>query len=237
LDHHSGAVQAGASLALTVITIVYVSITGKLLREATEARLAAGRPELAVFVKLWEGGVNFLILCIQNAGPGPALNIRLSKDWGFKERDMIIALDQVGLFTQGVRYLAPGETREHFLVNLAGNLEELKQQALLISATYGDRSGIEHHRVFTIDFGEWENMSRIGGAPPIYTLAEEVKELKRDIGQLVSGSNKPHVIVESYDQYKRREQAEHISWKLERLPAEDQAEIEQWIDGKLPPKG
>jgi hypothetical protein len=231
LEANSGAIAGIYSLVLTVITACYAYLTWRLLKESQEMRLAAARPELAIYTTPYEGAMSLVMLRLENVGRGPAYNLRLTTNIDFRPEGRRTALRDIGLFRKGLGYFAPGQRIEHFLVSMIGKLEELKKTPLEITAVYNDSAGQEYSRTFTIDFGEMENLSRIG-KPPLHELADLAKEVQKDIHNIATGFSKPHILSEPAVDYERRLESEYLAFRIETLSDEDRAEIEELVSRK-----
>src|SRR5215213_10256430 len=231
LEANSGSIAGISSLILTVITACYAYLTWRLLTESQEMRLAAARPEVAIYIAPQEGAMSLIMLRLENVGRGPAYDLRLTTNIDFKPESRRTALRDIGLFRKGLGYFAPGQRIEHFLVSLIGKLEELKKAPLEITAVYRDSVDKEYSRTFIIDFGEMENLTRIG-KPPLHELADLTKEIQRDIHNITTGFSKPHILSEPAVDYERRLESQYLAFRIEALSDEDRAEIEELVSEK-----
>lgn len=229
LESQSGTLAGLSSILLTFITAWYAYLTWRLLKENQQMRLASIRPELAIYIKPYEGAMPFVILCIENVGPGPAYEIAFSMDRDFLDGRR--SLREVGPFKTGLRYFAPGRRLEHFLVSVIGKLEELKKEPFTISAEYRDALGRSYQQAFVIDFSELENLSQIG-SPPLYEIAKAATALQKDVGHLATGFHKMTILTEPVIDYARRVQSDYLSLRIERLTDEDREELGRLIEEK-----
>lgn len=230
LESHSGGISALSSMLLTIITIVYVYLTGRLVRESQAMRSAMLQPELAIYLHSLEGSLNFIILRIENVGSAAAHKIHLATDRPFEtagKQD----LRELGIFKKGVNYLAPKQRIDHFLVNLIGKLEELGKQPLIISASYEDAAGKLRKEEFALDFKEMENLACIG-VPPMNEIANSVKKLQEDFGRIATGFNKLQILTEPAADYRHLMDSQSLAWRLEKLSPEQLKEIEALIAEK-----
>ena len=228
LDAHSGAVAGLSSLLLTIITASYVYLTWKLLRETQAARAEAKRPELAVYLRPSDVGMSFLVLCIENVGSGAAYDVRFTTNVDFRG-DHHTPLRQVGPFKKGLSYFAPRQRIDHFLTGVVGILDDLKKQPLEIIATYDSSVGTKCTQSFVLDFGEFENLSRIG-EPPLQKIASAVDQLQKDVHHLTTGFRKPVVLTERLDEHQSRHRSEFLYLKIRQLSETDREELEALVD-------
>jgi hypothetical protein len=185
------------------------------------------RPEIAIYLYPHEGALNCVLLRIENIGSGPAYQVRLNTDRPFQTEDGI-DLREVGVFRKGLNFLAPKQRVEHFLVNIIGKFEKLIESPLRISAEYKDGLGTQHKQEFVLDFGELQDLSRLG-TPPLYEIATSTKKIQDDLGKLATGFNKLQVLTEPLSAYQHRREAQSLSWRLERLTKEQLDEVQQMI--------
>ena len=228
LNSNSGAIGALSSVLLTVITIVYVYLTGRLAKESQEARLAMLRPELAVYLAPYEGSPLFILLCIENIGSGPAYRLRLGLDSPFKREDGV-DIREIGMFSRGLNYLAPRQKIEHFLVSAADKADQLTNIRLKVLTEYEDSLHKSYRREFALDFGEiLQNISRLG-TPPLYGIADAAKKIQEDLHRLATDLHKPQVLTKPLADYQHGLKADLLAARLERLTREQLEEIQSLI--------
>ncbi len=231
LNTNSSAVTAVATILLVVITAIYVWLTGRLVHENRELRMASNRPDIGVSIGLHEAHINIINLLIENIGNGPAYNVRLIADRPFKvhgDRD----INDVGPFKSGIALLARGQRMEIFLENAIGNYDRLKQETFAIKATWADATGLTYDRLFEIRFDEYNNVTRIG-TPPLYSIASDLEKLQKAATRIASGQSRLKVISESAAEALQREGAE-LTWaRFQSLPVNEQREIGELIKSKV----
>lgn len=230
LNANSSAVTAVATILLVVITARYVWLTGRLVKENRELRMASNRPDIGISIGLHEAHINIINLLIENIGNGPAYNVRLVADRPFKvhgDRD----INDVGPFKSGLALLARGQRMEIFIENAIGNYDRLKHEHFAIEATWADATGSTYERRFDIRFDEYNNVTRIG-TPPLYSIASNLEKLQKAATQIASGHSRVKVISETASQALLREGAE-LTWaRFRSLPADEQKEIGALIKSK-----
>jgi hypothetical protein len=230
LNSNSGAIGALSAVVLTIITAVYVYLTGRLAKESQAMRLAMLQPELAVYLCSAEGAPLFLLLRIENIGSGPAYRLRFSTDRPFQAENGV-DLRELGIFRKGLNFLAPKQRIEHFLVSVIGKLDQLIKVPLKISIEYRDVLGKNHTRDFVLDFGEFENISTLG-TPPLHEIASAAKKIQEYLHHLVTGTSKLQVLTESLSAHQHHLNAQSLARRLERLAPEQLEEIKQSIADK-----
>src|SRR5690349_21458187 len=126
LNRNSGAFNVVFSLLVTVATVFYAILTRRLVQETVQMREAQTEPSVVVRVEPHQIHLNLVMLIIENAGSGPAFDVRLSADPDFRT-DTKQPLSALGFFKHGFRYLAPRQQIQTFLINLIGKGEEIER--------------------------------------------------------------------------------------------------------------
>jgi len=229
LNSNSGAIGALSAVVLTIITAVYVFLTGWLAKESQAMRLAMLQPELAVYLCSAEGAPLFLLLRIENIGSGPAYRLRFGTDRPFRTENGM-DLRELGIFRKGLSFLAPKQRIEHFL-GVIGKLDQLIKVPLKVSVEYRDVLGKSHTRDFVLDFGEFENITTLG-TPPLHEIATAAKKIQENIHHWATGSSKLQVLTESLSAHRHHLNAQSLARRLERLAPEQLEEIKQAIADK-----
>ncbi len=227
LNSNSGAIGALSAVVLTLITAVYVYLTGRLARESQAMRLAMFRPELAIYLFPAEGAPFCLLLRIENIGSGPAFHLRFSTDRPFQTQAGV-DLRELGIFRRGLKFIAPKQRIEHFLVSIVGKLADLAKNPLKISVEYKDVLDEHHKQDFVLDFGEFENLSWLG-TPPLYEIAAAAKKLQTDVNHLATGFSKLQVLTESLSAHRHHLEAQSLARQLERLTPGQLEEVKRAI--------
>lgn len=138
-------------------TVVYAILTGFLVFETRKVRLAQSEPMVSVTYHPDEERHGFIDLRIKNIGAGPALDItfEVQPDFSYHQD---IGLSELHLFTNGLKYLGPGDERRFFLTTLTENFEAKAKAPFEIKVTY--RGIIARHKTegFIIDFSEFDGI-------------------------------------------------------------------------------
>ena len=231
LNSNSAAITAIATVLLTFITGYYAFITLGLLRENREIRAAMNQPDLAIYATAHEGYINFLNLVVENVGPGAAYDVKLSTDQEFKT-DSDLDLRRLGLFRHTLGFFASGQKIEHFLTSMVESWDELMSRPLEFQATYRDNKGKLYEKKFSINFAVFESLRRIG-KQPLYSLADDLEKIQKDIHNITTGFSKVQVLTEPLEQYRGRQRAEHLYYLARQLPEERQRELTETLQSEL----
>lgn len=75
LNENSGALTVLFTGVVTISTVVYSILTGKLVSETTKMRQVQTEPKIEVTIKSFDNAINIVRLHIRNIGLGPAINV------------------------------------------------------------------------------------------------------------------------------------------------------------------
>ena len=67
------------------------------------------------------------------------------------------------------------------------NFEEKTKKPFEIRVTYQNSIGKTYKDVYMIDFSQLMGLSQLGEKPPLYKIAKNVEEIKKDIHHLSTG--------------------------------------------------
>lgn len=218
LNTNDGVVIGIATVLLVGITGYYAYLTWRLLK-------ANNTPEITISLRPHEAYIHCVMLCIENIGTGAARNIKFQTDLSFKP-DGEISLGEVGFLKNGIDYLGPGQKIEHFLVSVIGKLDELKKTPLEFGVTYTDSVKLKrkHERTFSLDFGEDEGLSKVGGSP-LFEIAKATQDIQKDLRHLTTGFHKPVIRTQPLSEHQMEEFAKPLIRRMVKFPNEIQQEI------------
>ncbi len=192
INQSSPAMTALSTIALVVITAIYAALTRGILKESRELRLSSSRPEVVVSVVLNPYSMLFLDMVIENAGLGPAYDVRFETQSTFPiSKDP--SLQDIGLFKHGISILAPRQKIEFFLRNTLENFEELMQTRLDIKATWLDHAGLEYTRIFPLRFDHFRELPLIGDNPSVKS-ADALKRISDTLQKIPDSTGRLKVI-------------------------------------------
>ena len=179
LNANSGAMTALSTAILVVVTIAYVYLTHRLVRETKAAREMAMLPSLTVTAEVHEVYPYVINFRVENIGGGTAHNIRLQSNRSFMVEDRD-PLNTLGLFTHGIPMLGPSRKIESFLVYASSLNREHLNESLKVIAKYTDATGRhKFEETFEIDFGTFENLSQVRKTP-LHAIADSIHRLPKE---------------------------------------------------------
>jgi len=192
LNENSGAFAVIFSAAVAISTIVYAILTWKLVSETRKMKEAQTEPKVSITIQPREEWINFIDMVIQNIGLGPAYNIKfeINPDFEYMKGKF---LSELGFKKNGLKYLAPNQKLQFFLTIMSENFEEKTKKPFEIRISYQNSIGKTYKDVYMIDFSQLIGLSQLG-EPPLYKIAKNVEEIKKDIHHLSNGFYKIKVI-------------------------------------------
>ena len=193
LNENSGAFAVIFSAVVAIATIVYAILTWKLVSETRKMREAQTELKVSVTIQPREEWINLIDMVIQNIGLGPAYNIKfeINPDFEYMKGKF---LSELGFMKNGLKYLAPNQKLQFFLTSMIENFEEKTKKPFEIRVTYQNSIGKTYKDVYMIDFSQLIGLSQLG-EPPLYKIAKNVEEIKKDIHHLSTGFHKIKVIM------------------------------------------
>jgi len=208
LNQNSGALMVVFTAVVTLSTVVYAMLTGKLVSETRLMRRAHTEPRVEVVVKPREEWVNLVSLHVRNIGLGPAYDIsfQFDADSGAAGAEKLIRdFTETAFLKQGMRYLGPGQEAISNYSGMHEMFEEKIQAVLRVVVRYRNATGIEHEETYRLDFSEFRGLSRLG-RPHLYTIAQSIEKIQKDLQNLASGFRKLRVDVYTEEDRTREQQ-------------------------------
>lgn len=202
------------SAVVTISTVVYAVLTARLVSETSRMRQAQTEPKLSVYFEPKEELVNFGFLYIKNIGLGPAYEIRVSmKSEGSVSGSESLIKDfvKVKAFERGLNYLGPGQVLRSGFTSMVENYEDKIGAVLHISLDYKSADGSTKKEVCRVDFSELEGYGGLG-KPHLYSIAQSLEKIQKDIHNLTTGFSKPK--VHTFDNEDR--ERERKAWEEDR---------------------
>ena len=197
------AISVFGSIVLISITFYYARLARRSqgLVEESQKRVEESQklveklinhPKVVVSLRRDEVNPSCMIVCVENVGPGTALNVRFDPSYSFQIMGET-SLGDIGFLKKGIDYFGSGQKYE-FLINTIMGAEawnELMQTPLEIKITYEDSSGEKHVENAYLEFGVFEDVSLVtspigaisGTAKELVTVTKEMVKATKDIGK------------------------------------------------------
>ena len=176
LNENAGALTVLFSGVVTIATVVYAVLTWKLVSETRRLREVQTEPEISISTLNRGESISWVDIRFQNIGLGPAYYVKFEliddptgagAEW----------LSHRAFFSEGIRYLAPGDKIQFFLTSFAENHARKIQTRFSVKTSYKNALGKLYCHQYTIDLSEYRNRTRLG-KPPVYQIASNVKKMQ-----------------------------------------------------------
>ena len=178
---------------VSIATIVYAILTWQLVSETRQMRKAQTEPRVSVIVQPKEDWIGFLDIVIQNIGLGPAYDIKFELNQDF-ECFKGNYLGSMGIFKQGISYLAPAQRIQFFFTNMMENYDEKIKSFFEVKVSYKDATGSSHLDTYVIDLSYFKGLTQLG-EPPLYKIAKSVENMQKNIDHIATGWSRIKVHV------------------------------------------
>lgn len=197
LNRNSGAFSVIFAMVVAIATVFYAVLTRRLVIETRRMRQAQTEPLVLIRLEPSEAWINLILLIVENVGPGPAHDVRLSVTPDFEMRKGQ-RLSELGLFRYGIRHLAPGQRISVFLTSMVGQIEESQKPVTRfrfdVTAAYRSSLDTPYHNTYPIDFLHFVGMRTIG-TPPLQQIAKDLEKIRQEVSHLASGFRKLQVDI------------------------------------------
>lgn len=207
--------EAAASLIFSAVvalsTVVYAVLTALLVFETRRMRRAQTDPKLVAHVEPREEFVNFGHLYVRNIGLGPAFNVSFDlkpKSSGKGAQMLIDDFCKSRFLLTGLEYLGPGQHLQSNYTAFNRDYQDKIKAILEVTIKYRNAVGQKFTDICTIDISEFEGRGGLG-KPHLYSIAQSLEKLEKDISSLTTGFRK--LKVDSYDHEDR--ERDHKEWE------------------------
>ena len=189
LNTNSGAIQAISTVALVIITGLYVYFTWKSVRTMKKAEEERNRPRVILYIQQRENWLNFIDLIVGNYGLDIAREVKFTLNGDLKLLRENETLSNIGIIKNGIKSLVPKQILKTPLLSLIGRVDELNKKDIAITVNYKNSTLMrEFSETFQIDFNSL--IERQVGRLPIYGMFESVKKIATVLGGIGRKINK-----------------------------------------------
>jgi hypothetical protein len=207
-DSLSSWVAALATMAIAILTFVLAKETWYLreaqIEQVDELKRENIRPNVSVTLKSSESELSFMDARIHNQGKGIARNIKFTfidrdeREIKHSENEVVDEFLKLHIFSDGMHSLGIGQKIESFLFSFFEIKNKIKEPDVFsiyfkIKVSYEDVEGTAYYNELTIDFKEFQGISRTGGGNPIHNIAKDMKKLREQFEKLTRSSQRLNI--------------------------------------------
>lgn len=189
LNKNSGAFTVIFTAVVTAATAVYAILTYVLVKETRLMRQVQTEPKIEITAKSLDVAIHILRLHIRNIGLGPALNVRFTPKvvvGNEAAKGLIREFTETNFFKVGLSYFGPGQERLSSYTQLTQNHEGKLESVIAFDVEYESTTGKKYKETLLIDMSEHKGAYQLG-KPHMYSIAQSLEKLQKDIGHIVSG--------------------------------------------------
>ena len=140
-----------ATLALVAVTLLYVVLTGFILRQNAKLISAQTRPNVVAFA---EGNASHCVFfVVQNVGPGVAKNVRVDVPTDWEADPQLGNLGRIGFVAKGISVM-PAGARVHSFIAIMAQIDKETLQPFVAQVTFADASGKLYSSEYEIDLSQ-----------------------------------------------------------------------------------
>lgn len=189
LNKNSGAFTVIFTAVVTIATAVYAILTYVLVKETRLIRQVQTEPKMEITAKSLEIAIHILRLHIRNIGLGPALNVRFTPrvvKGGEVAKNLINEFTETNFFKVGLSYFGPGQELLSSYTQMMQDLDGKIASILAFDVEYESATGKKYRETLLIDMSEHKGSYQLG-KPHMYSIAQSLEELQKDVGHIASG--------------------------------------------------
>ena len=201
LNDNSGALSVIFTGVVTLATAVYAALTWQLVSETRRMRKVQTEPKLEITLRSVDEAIHIQRLHVRNIGLGPALQIAFSPKvlaGGDGGKALLEELTETNFFRTGISYLGPGEERYSHYTQMHENHDAKVASVLAFDVSYRSATNETYSETLVIDMSERKGSYQLG-KPHLYSIAQSLEKLQKDLGHVVSGFKRIRADVYSSD--------------------------------------
>lgn len=189
LKLNSEALTVIFSAVVTLSTVVYAVLTGKLVSETRKMREVQTEPKLHITIESFDFAIHILRLNIQNIGLGPASDLKFEPSVisGGESADKLLKeFTESNFFTTGLRYFGPGQNIYSTYTQTTEDYEGKSVSVLSFKLKYKSVTGKKYAEEIILDMSELKGRYQLG-KPNMYSIAQSLDKIQNNIEHIVSG--------------------------------------------------
>ena len=179
-------------------------------------RKAQTEPKIEITLRSLDEHFTVMRLYIRNIGLGAARNVKFFPkvlSGGKVASDLMDNLTDANIFKVGLRYLGPGREFVSGYTNMTEDSEDKLNSMISIDVQYEGGMGKQYKENLIIDMSEFRGMRRIGGVPPLYSIARNLEKMQDDFHDMIKHSRR--LSVDIYTENDRLREEEEMKKYIE----------------------
>jgi hypothetical protein len=214
LNANSSLVSLIFSGVVALSTVVYAILTALLVLETRRMRRYQNEPRIEVAVRPREEWINLVNLYVRNIGLGAAydLSFEISSSATEGVKLLVASFTESAFLTTGMKYLGPGQEVATGFSSMTDHFDEKIQAVIEVRVRYAAMDGHRYYGAFRIDMSEFKGRS-MSGKPHLYSIAQSLDKMEKELGRLSSGFNRMKVDV--FDRDDRAEGRKELEERIE----------------------
>ena len=206
LNDNSGVIGLLFSFVVTLSTVFYAYLTMNLVKETKRLREVQTEPTLEIFFRSHDASISLLEFVIKNVGQGSAYDITFDLSSNLDEAgadELLNDLKKLKVITTGINLLCPNQEFDAYWTDLRQNCESKLKTPITVTSVCKSSSGAIYKHTHVLDLSELEGKAKLG-SPSLYSIAQSLEKLQKDIERISSGWSK--LKVDTYSEEDRQQQ-------------------------------
>ena len=216
LNKNSGALTVLFTAVVTISTVVYSILTGKLVSETTKMRQVQTEPKIEITIKPFDFAINIVRLHVRNIGLGPVINVTFNMkviSGGEIAQALIDEFSKANFLQIGLKYFGPAQERYSHYTQLTQQYNEKIESIIVIEISYQSTTGVKYIEQSIVDMSELKGAYQLG-TPNLYSMAKSLEKIQKDISHIVSGHKK--ISAQIYTAEDRQKEEEDLKAFIEK---------------------
>lgn len=213
LNKNSGALTVLFTGVVTISTVVYSILTGKLVSETKRMRQVQTEPKIEVTIKSFDFAMHIVRVHVRNIGLGPAIKVKFDLrvlSGGQAAQELVNEFAQSNFFNVGLNYFGPGQERYSHYTQMTQGFAGKIDSVFSVDVSYESASGVKYREQVVIDMSELKGEYQLG-KPNLYSIAKSLEKIQRDISHITSGYKKISTQIYTAED-RKKEQEERRSF-------------------------
>lgn len=209
LNNNSGVLMLIFTAMVAVSTVVYAALTARLVSETRKLREVQTEPKIHITLESFDFAINFIRLNIKNIGLGPASDLQFEAtviSGGESAKKLLQEFTSPNFFQTGLRHFGPGQSIYSMYTQVTDDFEGKSASMLSFKLRYKSATGKQYNEEIIINMSEIMGTSQLG-KPNLYSIANSLEKMQKDIGHIVSGFKRLNVDMYSSDDREQEKEA------------------------------